>query len=173
MAPHTFKNKWPEGRGINVLTLCKYINTSSVRSCTYLDRKSGNFKLKKSVSVLTRRDERVNVQLYMIAGWVPSEEAGCTAASSVYIHLYRPASPHYSSYSTSPMVDRRPCFQKSFRWRITYSTYGMQDHLCISLFLFKNEGVKKNVWEYCRLRVSGSLQKNAARTQVITRVIVL
>ena len=31
--PHTYKTRWPDGRGVNVLTLCQYINTSSVRSC--------------------------------------------------------------------------------------------------------------------------------------------
>ena len=31
--PHTYKTRWPDGRGVNVLTLCQYTNTSSVRSC--------------------------------------------------------------------------------------------------------------------------------------------
>ena len=58
LGPNTFKTSLPDGRCVNVWTLCQYINTSSVRSCIWM-KKGGNFKLKKRVSVLTSRHERV------------------------------------------------------------------------------------------------------------------
>ena len=33
-----FQTRWPDGRCVNVLTLCQYINTSSARSCIWLER---------------------------------------------------------------------------------------------------------------------------------------
>ena len=61
LGPHTFQTRWSDGRVVNALTMCQYINTSSVRS--YLNRKSCKLKMKKCVSELTRRHKRVQINI--------------------------------------------------------------------------------------------------------------
>ena len=61
LVPNTFKTRRPDRRGVNVLILCQF-----VRQVMYLNRKSCNVKMKKCVSVLTTRVERVQVHIKVI-----------------------------------------------------------------------------------------------------------